>query len=360
MKTKASLAIFLAATAAFTPLIAAENPPADAKPALTAELRDGSRVVGQSGQSELKFHSQLLGDLKLPITSIRLIEFAGTNGAALTATNGDKFSVQLLDRELDMTTSFGKVALAADSIARLRVSPARRAGRTRAGLVAAWPGDGNAEDVLGVNNGTLNHVTFAPGKIGQAFVFDGLGSTVKIPQSPELNPGVQVTVAFWMKADADNAMENFQGLVTSDFYVFEISSGYGGRMGVNFAVSTTANQPRSRFGFTTSANFAHISEVNGGGCPVSPGQWHHIAGTYDGSRLQLFVDGQPWGSPMLRAGVIAPMLPGSFVAIGSEDGRTTCPDCVSSRYFKGQIDEVQIYNRALPAAEIQEMFAEGN
>jgi hypothetical protein len=54
------------------------------------------------------------------------------------------------------------------------------------------------------------------------------------------------------------------------------------------------------------------------------------------------------------------MLPDSFVAIGSEDGRTTCPDCIGQRYFKGLISDVALYNRALSAAEIREDFAAGN
>jgi hypothetical protein len=54
------------------------------------------------------------------------------------------------------------------------------------------------------------------------------------------------------------------------------------------------------------------------------------------------------------------MLPGSFLAIGSEDGRTTAPECIGNRYFKGLIDEVAIFNRALSAAEIQALCAAQN
>ena len=155
-------------------------------------------------------------------------------------------------------------------------------------------------------------------------------------------------------------MNTFQGLVTSDFYAVEISNGYGGGMGVNFAVSTTANSPMDSSGRTTAANFTHISQANGGGAPVTAGQWHHIAATYDGAKLQLYVDGRPWGNPMAEHGFIVPMLPGSFLEIGAEDGRTTCPDCAGNRYFKGLIDEAAIYNRALSAAEIQAVCAEQN
>ena len=63
---------------------------------------------------------------------------------------------------------------------------------------------------------------------------------------------------------------------------------------------------------------------------------------------------------MWHTGAIAPMLPDSFVAIGSEDGRTTAPDCIGQRYFKGLIGEVAIYDHALSGAEIREDYEAGN
>jgi hypothetical protein len=114
-----------------------------------------------------------------------------------------------------------------------------------------------------------------------------------------------------------------------------------------------------RYRTTSVGNFTHTSDANGGGAPVSAGEWHHIAATYNGAQLRLYLDGQPWGNPVFRTGAIAPMLPDSFVTIGSEDGRTTCPDCISQRYFKGSIGNVAIYNRALTAPEISEDYAAG-
>jgi hypothetical protein len=47
------------------------------------------------------------------------------------------------------------------------------------------------------------------------------------------------------------------------------------------------------------------------------------------------------------------MLPGSVLAFGSEDGRKTCSFCQQTRYFRGKIDDVRIYRRALSAAEVR-------
>src|SRR5581483_9842647 len=59
------------------------------------------------------------------------------------------------------------------------------------GLVSWWPGEANAYDIVGVNNGTVHPgVTFGTGKVGQAFSFNGTSGYVSIPASgPPPPPG---------------------------------------------------------------------------------------------------------------------------------------------------------------------------
>lgn len=212
------------------------------------------------------------------------------------------------------------------------------------GLIASWSAEGNANDGFSLNHGALiNETSFATGIVGQAFSFDGVNDSVSIPQSPKLNPGNQLTIEFWMKADPTNAMNSYQGLVTSDFFGIEIANGlYPGPIGVSFFISTDGG-----------GSYPDTATDNHTGAIVSAGEWHHVAGTYDGAKLQLYIDGQPWGVPSPVSGAISAMLANSFVSIGAEDGRTVCPDCIGQRNFNGLIDEVAIYNRALTAAEIE-------
>jgi hypothetical protein len=338
-------------------------------PRLTVELRDGSQVIGTSVVKFFKFRSALLGELKLGVNDIRSAECVSSNSVKLTVANGDTLMVAFADSGFTVMTSFGKADLTVDSIRKITVAAAGATILQRDGLVAFWSGDGNPNDSVGGNNGTMmGGANFAAGLAGQAFSFDEPGDFVKIPKSPGLDLGSQMTLEFWMRPDAANVMNNYQGLVTSDFYGVEISNGYGGTMGVNFFLSVTSGQPSRQTGFgmqnfsrlTSVGNFTHVSDSNNGGAVVSAGRWHHIAATYDGAQLKLYVDGQLWGKSVFCSGSIAPMLPSSFVTIGSEDGRTTCPDCVGSRYFKGQISGVAIYKRALSADEIREDYEAGN
>jgi hypothetical protein len=192
-----------------------------------------------------------------------------------------------------------------------------------------------------------NGATFAPGLVGQGFAFDGVGDYVKIPRATGLDVGGQVTIDFWMKADPSSPIgSRLAGLVGSDYYGMEISDAPAG---VFLFISTD-----------NGAHFATTADTNGGGAMFPAGEWHHVAGTYDGTKLQFYLDGQPWGKATLAPGSISPMLTSSFVTIGSEDGRMRFPFVIGTRYFKGLLDEVDIFNRALSASEIAAIYNAGS
>ena len=70
--------------------------------------------------------------------------------------------------------------------------------------------------------------------------------------------------------------------------------------------------------------------------------WSHLALTYDKVTLRLYVNGTQVGSAAASADIATSSNP---LQIGS--------DSIYGQYFKGRIDEVRIYNRALSATEIQ-------
>jgi len=213
------------------------------------------------------------------------------------------------------------------------------------GLVSWWPGEGNADDIQDSNDGTLiNGAAFTTGKVGQAFSFDGVDDYVKIPKSPNLDMSTGVTVEAWIKGDPSNPMNTCcQGIVGADHYLLGISNG-----GLYFVVGTT-----------NGAVHAPGPGPTGPFYPTSTNVFHHVAGTYDGSSVNLYVDGQLVASNP-HSGTILQMFASSFITIGSEDGRSGCAPCVGARYFKGLIDEVGIYNRAISASEIQAIYNAGS
>jgi hypothetical protein len=214
------------------------------------------------------------------------------------------------------------------------------------GMVAWIPGDGNPNDIASGGVGTTQgNLTYASGKVGQALHFDGATAMLTFPQRPALDVGEQVTIDFWMQADLDNPM-NVQGLVTTDFYGVEIGGGLTPVIGAEFYVSTDGG------------SFHHSTDGSSGSPLITPGVWYHYAGVYDGTSLSLYENGV-LVRQAFHSGVIAPMLPTSFLSIGSEDGLAFDPNPPDrkNRFFKGLIDEVHIFDRALSVVEIQDIHA---
>src|SRR5438105_2964029 len=73
------------------------------------------------------------------------------------------------------------------------------------GMVAWYPGDGNANDIVGGNNGSpQGSVTFAPGEVAQAFSFNGSSfETMGNPAALNIT-GNQITIDGWINPTAHN------------------------------------------------------------------------------------------------------------------------------------------------------------
>src|SRR5438093_11150544 len=86
------------------------------------------------------------------------------------------------------------------SLAAISLASAQTCVQPPSGLVSWWPGDGNANDIIGGNNGTLqNGATFAAGMVGQAFSFDGTSSVTL--SNPLSNSG-SWTYDLWIKVSS--------------------------------------------------------------------------------------------------------------------------------------------------------------
>jgi hypothetical protein len=84
------------------------------------------------------------------------------------------------------------------------------------------------------------------------------------------------------------------------------------------------------------------SDGTGGSAALPLNAWTHLAATYDGATVRLYVNGTAVGSAPVSGSVVTSSLP---LRIGG--------NAVWGEFFHGLIDEVRIYNRALTAAEIQ-------
>ena len=81
--------------------------------------------------------------------------------------------------------------------------------------------------------------------------------------------------------------------------------------------------------------------------PITAGVWHHAAATYDGSKWQLFLDGQ------LEAELVVNEPPADAGNQHAAIGSALTSTGVAAGFFDGAVDEVRIWDRALTLAEIR-------
>ena len=204
------------------------------------------------------------------------------------------------------------------------------------GLVGWWPGEGNANDIAGTNNGALSGgASFASGEVGQAFSFDGVNGSVVVPDSSSLRLTNQLTIEAWINMRAANAAQSIVSKV----------GGSGGNNG--YSVSLVENTLQGLFNSPGGSwpQFAVTSASL-----VVAGVWNHVALTYDQSAMKLYFNGVP-----VATNVIGPHP----INTSSSNLRISGDDNLHV-YFDGLIDEPAIYNRALSASEIAAIYAAGS
>jgi hypothetical protein len=206
------------------------------------------------------------------------------------------------------------------------------------GIVGWWPGDGNANDVIGTNNGTLqNGATFGAGKVGQAFRFDGVSNYVAVPNSPALQPA-QITVTAWF---ATTNLPSYRYIVSKS--LSPSSSSYG--------LYSSSGGHGMLFYITIGSSIYFSPSV---GSQIEDGQFHSIAGSFDGATVRLFVDGAEVGTGTPASGSIAY---GTSYHNGDLLIGDASPEFANDSQWPGLIDEVAIFSRALSTNEIAAIYA---
>jgi hypothetical protein len=217
------------------------------------------------------------------------------------------------------------------------------------GLVGYWPFDGN--DISGTtaydrsgqgNNGTLtNGPTKAMGKVGQALSFDGSDDYIDVPDSAALSLTGDMTISAWVNP---SNLANIHGIIGKTYsnvpgpYDYYIDTDTGGGCG--------GTGPNKRAFYRGNGGiYAYVCSKSA----IVANKWQHVAVTMSGTTVTHYLDGVPDG-----AGTLSTTIADSNTAlrIGSRNDDYT-------KMF-GALDEPRIYNRALSAGEIWDLYQMGN
>jgi subtilisin-like proprotein convertase family protein len=209
-------------------------------------------------------------------------------------------------------------------------------------LVAWWPGQDNAIDIVGGHNGTFVGGNYVNGLVNRAFSFPGASGRIMIPYSSDLAP-TDYTIEAWIRPMAQVSNPQNQALIFGQSF---------GHLQLVVRTGTTGVYVALQFG-TDQTTFYGVQSTD----QIPLGSFTHVAGTWDGTTLRLYIDGAL--NNQETPGAI-PDDPGCNFFIGGFDDPAAGYCQVSpSQFFNGVIDEVSLYRRALTLPEIQSIYAIG-
>ncbi|HVG20296.1 MAG TPA: LamG-like jellyroll fold domain-containing protein, partial [Blastocatellia bacterium] len=213
------------------------------------------------------------------------------------------------------------------------------------GPVSYWPLNGNANDVAGDNDGVLiikqspifNNAILVNGSTRQVFYSpDNYDNNIEVTNAADLNITAAITLEGWCNLSSIGGDDSYiiQKHVDGDF----VDPWYVYRLSVKQGVFT----------FSLSINGTYAA-VTSGGSKAKLYEWYHVAGTFDGQQLQLYVNGQPVASQPLAQLSPQPPTPWAIATSGQPVG-------LGGDSFYGHLGDVCIWDKALPPETINRHY----
>lgn len=219
-----------------------------------------------------------------------------------------------------------------------------------AGLVGCWnfdEGSGNvAFDKSGnKNDGKVHGAQYVKYESGYALKFDGVDDYVQIEKKPDLCITDALTIEVWMKPESDN-------------YNWIIGCG-GENYGYYLAIwkGRTLKFQWGQSGEKQGKTYDLVYSPNGA---VFLNTWQFVALTFNKGAVTLYLNGKVFKNIFMgKNNIHGASGPSAVSSINSNASVQIGSYLTSNYFFKGIIDKVSIYNRALSEEEIKTHYREG-
>jgi WD40 repeat protein len=288
------------------------------------EFRDGVKAVQNATKA-------------CELTNFKNTDYLNTLAAAYAAAGGFEQAIKWQQKAIDL--------LGVGQRSRYQLAFKTKMGLYQAGqsyprqplfanqMIAWWKFDEtNGETVIDSSGNGLDGKLVGDAKIisdiqrGNILSLDGDGDYVDCGHSSIFEITDEITVAAWIKVNKFN--KPFQAIIAKGASAWRLAR-ESDQNSLHFACGPGA------------------SRLVRGRRDVDDGQWHHLAGVYDGTRMCLYLDGELDVSASATGSIDTNSEP---VYIGEKSEHQGC-------FWDGLIDDVRIYSYALSEAEIKELYA---
>jgi hypothetical protein len=248
------------------------------------------------------------------------------------------YSRALSPQEVSLLYAVGEINLG--NTPALTSSPALLTSGLNAGLVGYWPMDGNTTnwktDTTADQSGTGNigmlinmstSTSPAAGKIGETLKFNGTNQYISISNSTSINLSSTVTISAWVYPKVFS-------------FLAGIVSKYNASSGNEYFLRMSASSPYNKLDCGGATDFTSTGTL-------SLNKWQYVTCVVAGGTANIYINGalDSSGTATISSGT-------DPITIGSDF-------LPSQRLWNGSIDDVRIYNRALSAQEISQLYAQG-
>ena len=202
-------------------------------------------------------------------------------------------------------------------------------------IVANWKLNGNANDALGVNNGTPTDITYKQGIENQAAIFNGTTSKILLASNAALNLTNIFSISLIMRQAANTKNQMLIG--SQKYYI----AGFNGNW-----ILRSGNTTRIDF---ASYNGTANEEYNTFTFPNFQNNYRHLVITCNGTVMRAFMDskestdGAKAHTKSLIAGSVSGLIIGNITRIGNVA-------------YNGLQDDVRIFNHVLSQTEMKNIM----
>lgn len=300
----------------------------------TQEVVSSSVITDGQWHHIAAIYDQSVGKLSMYIDGV--LENTSQYGTSITyspeprnSIGGTTHTGGFFDGDMDELRIYGR-ALSICEVQALAGVTATPGSNLNSDLIGFYHHTANAADSSGNgNDGTVQGAALADDRFGnanQAYYFDGIDDIININSYTNMSPANAVTISAWILTDSYNNLPWIYDRI-------ETNEGFGLRLNSSGQLRLTINGGSQDAVSTTQ---------------VADSTWHHVVGVYSMAegKLRVYVDGVQEAASNYSSPITYFPEPRNSIG-GSTFG---------NHFFKGLIDDIRIYNKALSDCEVAELF----